>query len=189
MVLRVSVVDDNAEVETGPVPLVGKTGGAAVDSGGQVREPQARSVGQQPPPRLAGHVWKPGLHVSGPWPEDEELVRVEEVNDVVDAAEDARIVVFSTTVVVMAFPEVVTTKVVVVVQIEPGCDVELAGMTKVSVVVLSDNVDHEAPVVTVTIGSVVVVVAVDAYTPIYCISERRFGFDILVSSHPIPWQV
>jgi hypothetical protein len=31
--------------------------------------------------------------------------------------------------------------------------------------VLSDNVDHEAPVVTVTIGNVVVVVAVDAYMP------------------------
>lgn len=30
---------------------------------------------------------------------------------------------------------------------------------------LSDNVDHEAPVVTVTIGNVVVVVAVDAYMP------------------------
>jgi len=31
--------------------------------------------------------------------------------------------------------------------------------------VLSDNVDHETPVVTVTIGNVVVVVAVDAYMP------------------------
>lgn len=63
-----------------------------------------------------------------------------------------------------------TTKVVVVVQIEAVCEPELAGITKVWVVVLSDNVDHEAPVVTVTIGNVVVVVAVDAYTPKYHIS-------------------
>lgn len=90
------------------------------------------------------------------------------------------------TVVVMALPEVVITRVVVVVQIDPGCDEEPAGITKVLVVVLSDNVDHEAPVVTVTIGSVVVVVAVDAYTPGYYISERRLGLNILVSSHPIP---
>jgi hypothetical protein len=40
-------------------------------------------------------------------------------------------VVVSTTVVVKAFPEDVTTRVVVVVQIEPGCESELAGMTKV----------------------------------------------------------
>jgi hypothetical protein len=38
--------------------------------------------------------------------------------------------------------------------------------------VLSDNVDHEAPVVTVTIGNVVVVVAVDAYTPRYYVSKE-----------------
>lgn len=66
VVRRDPVFDDNAEVETGPDPLVGKTGGAAVDNGGQVTEPQARLVWQQPPPRLAGHVWKPGLHVNGP---------------------------------------------------------------------------------------------------------------------------
>ena len=56
-------------------------------------------------------------------------------------------------------------------------------------VVLSDNVGHDAPVVTVTIGSVVVVVAVDAYTPKYSISERRLEINILSGSHPIPWQV
>jgi hypothetical protein len=76
------------------------------------------------------------------------------------------------TVVVKAFPEVVITSVVVVVQIEAVCESELAGITKVWVVVLSDNVDHETPVVTVTIGNVVVVVAVDAYTPRYRISMR-----------------
>ena len=40
------------------VPLVGRTGAAAVavlESGGQLGEPQARSVGQHPPPTLAGH--------------------------------------------------------------------------------------------------------------------------------------
>ena len=37
---------------------------------------------------------------------------------------------------------------------------------------LSDNVDHDAPVVTVTIGNVVVVVAVDAYIPGHRISIR-----------------
>jgi hypothetical protein len=172
VVLGDLVLDDNAGVETGPDPLVGRTGGAAVDSGGQVTEPQARSVWQHPPPRLAGHVWKPGLQVNGPWPEDEGLIGVAGINNVVDALEDGRMVVVSTTVVVKASPEDVTTRVVVVVQIEPGCEPELAGMTKVWVVVLSDNVDHEAPVVTVTIGNVVVVVAVDAYTPRYYVSKE-----------------
>lgn len=52
------LVDDNAAV---PELLVGRTGAAAVAvvvlvaTGSQVDEPQARSVGQQPPPRLAGH--------------------------------------------------------------------------------------------------------------------------------------
>jgi hypothetical protein len=172
VVLGDLVLDDNAGVETGPDPLVGRTGGAAVDSGGQVTEPQARSVWQHPPPRLAGHVWNPGLQVNGPWPEDEGLIGVAGINNVVDALEDGRMVVVSTTVVVKASPEDVTTRVVVVVQIEPGCEPELAGMTKVWVVVLSDNVDHEAPVVTVTIGNVVVVVAVDAYTPRYYVSKE-----------------
>jgi hypothetical protein len=40
-------------------------------------------------------------------------------------------------------------------------------MMQVFVVVLSDAVDHIAPVVTVTAGSVVVIVAVDAYTPVF----------------------
>jgi hypothetical protein len=172
VVLRDSVLDDNAEVETGPDPLVGRTGGAAVDKGGQVNDPQARSVWQQPPPRLAGHVWKPGLQVNGPWPEDEGLIGVEEIGDVVGAVEGGRMVVVWTTVVVKAFPEVVTTNVVVVVQIEAVCEPELAGITNVWVVVLSDNVDHEAPVVTVTIGNVVVVVAVDTYTPDCHVSTR-----------------
>lgn len=56
--------------------LVGRTPGATppdvvVDaearvllSGGQVGEPQARSVGQQPPPWLAGQELKPGEQVS-----------------------------------------------------------------------------------------------------------------------------
>ena len=62
VVVRVDVrvrdeeLDIDVEVETDPDPLVGRTGGAAVDNGGQVTEPQARSVWQQPPPRLAGHV-------------------------------------------------------------------------------------------------------------------------------------
>lgn len=41
---------------------------------------------------------------------------------------------------------------------------------------LSDNVDQEAPVVTVIVGSVVVVVAVDAYTPSSCVSNRSSGW-------------
>jgi len=131
VVLRDSVLDGRAEVETGPDPLVGRTGGAAVDNGGQVTEPQARSVWQQPPPRLAGHVWKPGLQVNGPWPEDEGLIGVSETDDVVDAPEDASMVVVSTIVVVKAFPELVTTRVVVVVQTEAVCEPELAGTTKV----------------------------------------------------------
>lgn len=65
-------------LETGvipdPEPLVGSTGGAAVDNGGHVSEPQARSVGQQPPPRLAGQVRKPVLQVNGPWPVGEYLL-------------------------------------------------------------------------------------------------------------------
>lgn len=93
VVFRDSVLDDNAEVKTGPDPLVGKTGGAAVNKGGQVTEPQALSVWQQPPPRLAGHVWKPGLQVNGPWPEDEGLIGVSETDDVVDALGDGRMVV------------------------------------------------------------------------------------------------
>jgi hypothetical protein len=93
VVLRDSVLDDRTEVDTGPDPLVGRTGGAAVDSGGQVNDPQARSVWQQPPPRLAGHVWNPGLQVNGPCPEDEGLIGVEEINDVVGALEGGRMVV------------------------------------------------------------------------------------------------
>jgi hypothetical protein len=172
VVLRGSELDDRTEDETGIDPLVGRTGGAAVDNGGQVSDPQARSVWQHPPPRLAGHVWKPGLQVNGPWLEDEGLIGVEEIDDVVGALEGGRMVVVWMTVVVKAFPEVVITSVVVVVQIEAVCESELAGITKVWVVVLSDNVDHETPVVTVTIGNVVVVVAVDAYTPRYRISMR-----------------
>lgn len=54
------------------VPEVGRTGAAAVavgvvESGGQLGEPQARSVGQQPPPRLWGQDWKPGVQLRGLW--------------------------------------------------------------------------------------------------------------------------
>ena len=62
-------------------------------------------------------------------------------------------------------------KVVVTVRTESSFEAELWVTTKVLVVVLSDNVDQEAPVVIVTMGRVVVVVAVEAYT------------------HPIPWHV
>ena len=93
VVLREVVLDGNAEVVTGPDPLVGRTGGAAVDKGGQATEPQARSVWQQPPPRLAGHVRNPGLQVNGPWPEDEGLTGVEGADVVVDALEGGRMVV------------------------------------------------------------------------------------------------
>lgn len=58
--------DDDAVVVTegaSVVSLVGRTGGTAVTpvddsvllgSGGQFGDPHARSVGQQPPPRVAG---------------------------------------------------------------------------------------------------------------------------------------
>jgi hypothetical protein len=57
-------------VSTVVVRLVGRTGGSGValedvESAGQLAEPQARSVGQQPPPRLAGHERKPVEHVRG----------------------------------------------------------------------------------------------------------------------------
>lgn len=50
------------------VRLVGRTGGAGVaellvDEGGQFAEPHSRSVGQQPPPREAGHERYPVEHV------------------------------------------------------------------------------------------------------------------------------
>jgi hypothetical protein len=102
------VVD--AEITSDPEPLVGRTGGAAVDSAGQVCEPQARSVRQHPPPRLAGQVRKPGLQVNGPWPEDEGLIGVTTA-----ALDDGKTVVVSTTVVVSVFPDVAITSVVVVV--------------------------------------------------------------------------
>jgi hypothetical protein len=57
-------------VSTVVVKLVGRTGGSGVpldckdvDKAGQLADPHARSVGQQPPPRLAGHDRKPVEHV------------------------------------------------------------------------------------------------------------------------------
>ncbi|TKA64672.1 hypothetical protein B0A49_05247 [Cryomyces minteri] len=49
------------------VPLVGRKGAAAVpvEVGGQFMAPHARSVAQQPPPREAAQLLKPGLHVRG----------------------------------------------------------------------------------------------------------------------------
>ncbi len=57
-------------VSTVVVRLVGRTGGSGValdvedvERAGQLAEPHARSVGQQPPPRLAGQERKPAEHV------------------------------------------------------------------------------------------------------------------------------
>ena len=55
--------------------------------------PHARSVGQQPPPRVAGQDWKPGEHVSGAWGrlDDGAVVVVVEVDDEEEATGAMRV--------------------------------------------------------------------------------------------------
>lgn len=59
-------------VSTVVVRLVGRTGGSGVpldcdvvETAGQLELPHCRSVGQHPPPRLAGHDWNPDEQVAG----------------------------------------------------------------------------------------------------------------------------
>ncbi|KAJ9642585.1 hypothetical protein H2199_004966 [Coniosporium tulheliwenetii] len=68
----------------------GRRGGGGCGEGRAAGEPQARLVGQQPPPRLAGQDWKPEVQLKGLWTTTGAVVGVEvvvgalEVGDVVE---------------------------------------------------------------------------------------------------------
>ncbi|KAI9688433.1 MAG: hypothetical protein M1822_001382 [Bathelium mastoideum] len=133
-------------------PLVGRTGGTAVTPvddpvllgrAGQPGEPHARSVGQQPPPRLAGQDWKPVVQVAATL-----AVGLEAEGVVV--TEDGGVDTGGTAVTADDAEE------------EGGC----AGVD-----VEDDFVALGWPVVTVARGSVVVVVTVVVATPENSISD------------------
>ena len=107
------------------VGVLGRTGTtilAVEDNGGQVSEPHARSVGQQPPPKEEAQDRKP-----------EEQVKTFGVVDVVD--------VVVVVVVVVLEVEGVTVEVVITVIV-----VELGGITTVMVVVAVVGVNEEVEV-------------------------------------------
>lgn len=61
------LVDNDADVvlplneSDALVGLIGATAVAVLDKGGQMGDPHARFVGQQPPPRLAAQLWYPAV--------------------------------------------------------------------------------------------------------------------------------
>lgn len=143
--------------------LVGRTGAAAVpvlDIGGQVGEPQARSVGQQPPPKLDGQVWYPVVQLCCPCTIN--------VDDGAGFVEGVTVIVWMT-VVAAALVEGYTIMVVVTVCTDKGFGTDAAVITSVIVVVEyveAGMLEIVVPAVTVATGRVVVVICVPTRIPI-----------------------
>lgn len=130
-----------------------------VERAGQVTEPQARSVGQQPPPKVAGQDWKPELQVR-------DLVIIE----VVVAVEAVVVlgVITTTWVTVVVEPgseEGVTIRVVVIVWTGAGTEAADTRETVVVVVRGEETEVEDSTDVMVATGRVVRDVAVPATTP------------------------